>query len=371
MEPHIPHGPLGLYIHVPWCLTRCPYCVFYALPFSREKLNHYLEILHLEKELYLSKIDRDLCSVYFGGGTPSLLSAEQINAILEGLPLQDDAEITLEINPIQVTPQYVNELKSTRVNRLSLGVQSLDDEELMWLGRKHKAADIAAKIKLLRDSGFTNISADFIYGLPHSTEDSVELGIEKMVKLDITHLSCYLLEVHDDSPIKKFKKQIPKDEVLADQYEMIIYMAEQAGFIQYELANFARPGYASKHNMLYWNRDDYLAWGPGAAGYYQRKKYWNPADLDQYEANVLSRKRFPGEINNSIADDEEEYVMMRLRLMEGIKFADYQKRYGQSFGRERVIAHLQDIGMLLADEDGIRLSNLGLFVSNSVISELL
>jgi oxygen-independent coproporphyrinogen III oxidase len=371
VEQNLPHGPLGLYIHIPWCLTRCPYCAFFALPFSREKFERYLLLLNREKQLYLPKIDRPLLSVYFGGGTPSLLSAAQINEILEGLLLQDDAEITLEINPIQVTPQYVKELKSTRVNRLSLGLQSLDDQELIWLGRKHKAADIEPRIKLLQDNGFTNISVDFIYGLPHSTKDGVEANLENILKLPMQHLSCYLLEIYDDSPLKQFITEIPEDEVLADQYHLILRMAESAGFRQYEISNFARPDYQSRHNLLYWNRDDYLALGAGASGYYQRKKYQNHPDLELYEKDLLAGLLFPNGHHNSSRDDAGDYVMMRLRLIEGIRFADYKKRFGMEFGREQAIAKLQDGGLLIADSEGISISPLGLFVSNYVISELL
>lgn len=371
MEQNLPHGPLGLYIHIPWCLTRCPYCAFFALPFKRDDFEHYLDVLNQEKQLYLPQIKRPLTSVYFGGGTPSLLSASQINDILSDLPLSDDAEITLEINPIQLKPQYVQELSATRVNRVSLGTQSMDDEELMLLGRRHKAADIEPGIRLLQEYGFSNISVDFMYGMPHSTEDSVEANLEQMLRLPVQHLSCYLLEIYDDTPFKKYLKKIPKDQVLSDQYDMILHLTEKAGFRQYEISNFALPAYQSTHNMLYWNRDEYLAWGAGATGYYKRIRYSNPPDLQQYERDLASGKLFPNGHKNSKDDDEWDYVMMRLRLSEGIKFADYKKRFGMKFGRDKAIAKLQEAGLLIADGEGIRISRYGLFISNYVISELL
>lgn len=371
MEQNLPHGPLGLYIHIPWCLTRCPYCAFFALPFNRSDFEHYLVVLNAEKQLYLPRIKRPLTSVYFGGGTPSLLSASQINHILSDLPLSEHAEITLEINPIQLSPKYVQALCGTRVNRVSLGTQSMDDEELKLLGRRHKAADIEPGIRLLQEYRFRNISVDFMYGMPHSTEASVEANLEQMLRLPVQHLSCYLLEIYENTPFKKYLKKIPKDQVLADQYHLILRMAESAGFRQYEISNFALPGYQSKHNMLYWNRDDYLAWGAGATGYYEMIKYFNPPDLPQYERDVASGKLFPNGLKNSEDDDEWDYVMMRLRLSEGIRFADYKKRFGMEFGREQAIAKLQDSGLLIADSEGIRISRYGLFVSNYVISELL
>ncbi|HPF09150.1 MAG TPA: radical SAM family heme chaperone HemW [Candidatus Cloacimonadota bacterium] len=371
MESHISPGPLGLYVHIPFCLTRCPYCAFFSLPFSRERFEHYLKILNQEKELYRSMIDRPLRSVYFGGGTPSLMSASQINAILQDMPFEDDAEISLEINPIQVNPQYITELKSTPINRLSLGIQSFNDEDLKWLQRRHKAADIAPRIKLLRDGGFSNISLDYIYGLPNSSLESVRTTLEQMIELEPDHLSSYLLEIYDDSPIVKFRNQIPQDEVLADQYEMICSMLEAAGLRQYEVSNFAREGCQSKHNLLYWKRNDYLAWGAGASGYFQGQKYQNPADLELYEEGVLAHRIFPGAIENTLEDDEWDYTMMRLRLIEGLNFAEYRMRYGRDFGREQAIRKLADSGVLIADTKGIRISPKGLFISNYIISELL
>ena len=369
MEPHLPHGPLGLYIHIPWCLTRCPYCVFFAMPFSRSAFDHYLQILVAEKKLYLPMIDRSLSSVYFGGGTPSLLSGQQIKAIISDLPLQDNAEITLEINPIQINERFLLDLQESGLNRVSLGVQSLIDSELTLLERKHKAADIAPALGLLMDHGYRNVSADLIYGLPNSNIKQLQINLEMMLALPINHLSCYLLELPDTGPLSGYKDQIPDDETLAEQYHLIRKMVEAAGFVQYEISNFARPGHASHHNLLYWHGDDYLAWGASASGHFGSAKYHNPADLEAYESNVRAGTIFPesDEGHNEAAD----YVMMRLRLREGLDFAEYQKRFGQSFGRADSINKLHRLGMLELDDAGIRLSDEALFISNAVIAELL
>lgn len=369
MEPHLPHGRLGLYIHVPWCLTRCPYCVFFALPYSRKAFERYVTTLEQEKALYLPIIDRPLSSVYFGGGTPSLLSATQINAILSGLPLCEDAEITLELNPIQITPVFVQQLASTAVNRISLGVQSLDDTELMLLGRKHKAADIAPAIKLLRDGGFTNLSADLIYGLPNSSAQLLSANLEQFLSLPIEHLSCYLLEISFSCALAHLIGQIPPDEMLAEEYHLIRKMAADAGFAQYEISNFARQGYQSRHNLLYWQGDDYLALGASASGHFGGVKYQNPADIDRHYQNVTAGILFPESDNGRF--EASDYIMMRLRLIEGLNFSEYHKRFGHSFGREAAIRKLQQMGMLEQIKDGIRLSDDALFISNAVIAELL
>jgi len=343
--------------------------VFFALPFSRRAFDRYLQILIEEKSLYLPVIDRPLSSVYFGGGTPSLLSGEQIKAILSDLPLKDNAEITLEINPIQINEPYLKDLQGSGINRISLGVQSLIDSELKLLGRRHMSADIAPALRLLKDHGFENLSADLIYGLPDSKLSQLQTNLEMMLSLPVNHLSCYLLELPDTGPLAGYIDQIPTDDVLAEQYHLIRKMAEAAGFAQYEISNFARPGFASRHNLLYWHGDDYLAWGASASGHFGGAKYHNPADLDAYESNVLAGTIFPesDEGHNEAAD----YVMMRLRLREGLNFAEYQRRFGQSFGRAEIIQKLLKLGMLELDDTGIRLSDEALFISNAVIGELL
>lgn len=369
MEPDFPPCPLGLYVHIPWCISRCAYCVFFAHKYSRSGLQSYLELLSQEKNLYLPYIDRPLNSVYFGGGTPSLLSAGQIKSILHGLVLAKDAEITLEINPLQVNASYVKELATTAVNRLSLGIQSLNDGELQWLTRSHKAAEIAPKIQLLQDAGFENISADLIYGLPHSSLAALEANLQNYWQLPLSHLSCYLLELHEGGALASFIPDLPDDEALALQYELICKRASEAGFVQYEISNFARAGAVSRHNLLYWRSADYLALGASASGHYNGVKYKNPASLEGYAQSVKSAMLWPDADGGEYA--QQDYIMMALRLREGLHFQDYERRFGEPFGRRADIAKLSKLGMLEASEAGIRLSVAALFISNSVIAELL
>ncbi|MFA6691836.1 MAG: radical SAM family heme chaperone HemW [Saccharofermentanales bacterium] len=369
MEPDLPPRPLGLYIHIPWCISRCAYCVFFSETFSRPAFDEYLLQLQREKNLYRDCIQRELSSVYFGGGTPSLLSAAQINTILEGLPLAVNAEISLEVNPLQVNEAFVNDLLLSPVNRISLGIQSLDDTELSWLTRKHKAADIPHKIQLLKEAGYTNISGDFMYGLPQSKVKDVQANLDRMLQLELTHLSCYLLEIHERGPLAGWISKLPKDSTLAKQYDTICRMATEAGFQQYEISNFARPGYQSRHNLLYWKSDDYLAWGASAAGHFQGIRYMNPASLEEYYGCLTAGDLFPNADQG--IHEEMDYIMMRLRLREGLCFSEFKARFGHSFGRNKIVAKLQALGMILVFEDGIRLSDKALFISNSVIGELL
>lgn len=371
MEQNLQTRPLGLYLHIPWCLSHCRYCNFFTLKYGRKAAEAYYRLLLSEKELYLAHGFKELSTIYFGGGTPSLLSAEQISELIAGLPLTPDVEITLELNPIQISPDFLQKLSSTPINRLSLGLQSMLEHELSYLDRQHKASDIPAKIKLLREFGYKNISADLIYGLPDSTLESVKQNLNLFLALPLEHISCYLLEIHDDSELIQDRKRIPSDELLAVQYHTIRRTIQTAGFEQYEISNFARPGYQSRHNLLYWQGDDYLAWGASACGYFQGLRYQNPADLDSYQAMLESGKIF-GRADPQ-ADAEADYIMMALRLLQGMDLATFKSRFGHDFvqGREVKLAQLSKLGLIEPQAGHIRLTPQALFISNAVIAELL
>lgn len=371
MGPHFPLGKiaLGLYIHIPWCISRCNYCVFYTLPFSRAGFEQYYNTLKQEKDLYQRYIDRPLKSVYFGGGTPSLLTAWHINNLLDGLPLAEGCEITLEINPIQISPRFIQELKKSPVNRLSLGIQSFDNNELKLLSRKHRAEDIPPRVKLLLDAGYTNISGDLLYGIPGSTRQQNKENLMRILDLKLPHLSSYLLEIEDDSPLAALRNQVPADEYLAEMYEDICDISAEAGLKQYEISNFALPGFSSQHNLLYWHSQDYLALGASASGRYNGACYQNPASLPGYSANVEKGVVFPE--SDGAKHLETDYIMMRLRLREGIDFGEFTLRFGKSFGRQEHLDKLLALGLIELDEKGFRVADKALFISNSVITELL
>lgn len=371
MEQDLPLGQIGLYIHIPWCLRRCGYCNFFARDFRRQDFEAYYNTLLREKQLYQERGIPALDSVYFGGGTPSLLSGSQISGILKDLPLSPNPEITLEVNPIQITPTFVRELATTPVNRISLGVQSMNDEDLSYLGRRHRAADIAPKVQMLRDSGFTNISADFIYGIPGRTEEDIRRSLELLLALPFTHISCYLLELYEDTPLGKDADKLPGDEACEAQYHMIRSLLSEYGFAQYEISNFARPGSESRHNLLYWEGSSYLAWGASACGFYRGLRYQNPADIDKYH-EYITAGRIYGDLDPD-ADEIKDYIMMRLRLSKGLDLQEFSLRFQQDFlaQREQAVTRLVQLGMLIRDKRTLRLSPQAMFISNAVIAELL
>lgn len=323
------------------------------------------------KELSAQHFTRPLRSVYLGGGTPSLLSAAQINSFLQGLWLDETCEITLEVNPITITKSYVESLNTTAVNRLSLGVQSLMDHELSYLGRKHKAADIEPRIRLLRDGGYHNLSADLIYGIPRSTLQDVEHSLKAIAQLPLEHISTYLLEIEESSPLAKDSALIPEDALLEEMYHLIRERLEDSGFDQYEISNFARKGKSSRHNLLYWQDGDYLAFGASASGYLGGTRYYFPSDIAEYEAMIDSGKILG--ITDDEADEKADYIMMRLRLIEGLSFSEYQARFGEDLqaAKQKEIARLVEQKLIGIDGDRLRILPQALFISNAVISELI
>lgn len=371
MEQDLQARPLGLYIHIPWCLSHCGYCNFFTQAYSRKASDDYFRLLISEKNASLERGLRQLCTVYFGGGTPSLLSAQQISELLSGLPLAPDAEITLEVNPIQITDRFADELHGTPVNRLSLGIQSMRDEELDYLQRKHRAANLPAKVKLLQEAGFHNISGDYIYGLPHSNAESLKMALQPLLDLPLQHISCYLLEIAEDSALAKDIPLLPSDEDLAEQYYLMRRLVSEAGFEQYEVSNFARSGYASRHNLLYWQGDDCLAWGASACGYYEGYRYCHPADMAGYAQRLECGDLFA--VQDPQAAAIPDYIMMRMRLTQGLSLAEFQSRFSQDFraGRQAKLDRLLQLGLIIDDGQSISLAEAALFISNAVIGELI
>ncbi|PKN80380.1 MAG: coproporphyrinogen III oxidase [Candidatus Cloacimonetes bacterium HGW-Cloacimonetes-1] len=367
----------ALYFHIPFCLTKCDYCSFFSTPYRRETLDRYVQNLITEIGLYRQYFAMDTAwtpaTIYFGGGTPSLLSDLQINQILDCFQISATTEITIEINPLQITPEYIQKLAKTPVNRLSIGLQSMHDAELQFLTRRHKACDIAGKIRLCRAEGFDNVSLDLIYGLPGSTIDSVSANIDHYLELEPDHISTYLLTLEHDSIMAQANPTLPADEDLNAQYYQIRRSLIAAGFHHYEISNFARNNHESRHNLIYWTADPYAGLGASAAGWLAPYRYQNPSDLDLYEA-MISAGQIMGEreLIDSVTE-RQDYTIMHLRLLEGIDRADYQARFGVDIVdlyTDR-ITQLQSLGMLNVTPHRVYLSEQALFVSNMVLAELI
>jgi oxygen-independent coproporphyrinogen-3 oxidase len=376
MGTDLPPGPVGVYAHIPFCLTRCDYCSFFSVAYSAGLKREYLAWLRAETESCLALEPRlaQADTFYLGGGTPSLLTSDEINSLLAFFDLDREAEITLEVNPLQLTAEYLDALRSTPVNRLSLGVQSLDDEELAYLTRRHRASGIPEKVRLCREAGFANLSLDLIYGLPGSSTESLGRNLDAFLALEPEHLSCYLLTLEEGSPLLRAgAPALPSDDELSAQYHLIRSVLTTAGYGHYEISNFARPGRESRHNLKYWASRPWLGLGASASGWIPPLRYTNPADLEAYAAQTASGRVFPSAERISPEQLKKDWLMMGLRLLAGIDLQAYRERFGSDPGDDfrPGLQKMLDLGLLVREDNSLRLSPEALFVSNRVIGELI
>jgi oxygen-independent coproporphyrinogen-3 oxidase len=364
-DPLIEH----IYIHVPFCLKKCDYCSFYSEIFSEEVKNKYLTNLTKEIEAYKAHFKIQPRTIYFGGGTPSLLLPEEIESILQRFNTSNTIEATLEINPVSITCEYANKLKQTSINRISLGAQSFVDEELKLLGRLHNSKQIIKAYDHLRAAGFTNISLDLIYGLPRQKKSDLLFSIEKSIELDPEHISTYCLSLDEDVPLFSQKALIPDDETVSEFYYLIRKKLISAGFEQYEISNFARKRFESEHNLCYWKDKFYLGLGPAAAGYIDLFRYTNPADIKKYFQMdlFLNWKKISDE------DHEKEFIFLALRKTKGMNLKDFQFSFKENFllKYEKEIAKYLENKYLEIAGDFIRLTPKSYFISNEIFTEFM
>ncbi|HPR18328.1 MAG TPA: radical SAM family heme chaperone HemW [Candidatus Cloacimonadota bacterium] len=364
-----------IYIHVPFCLSKCGYCSFYSERFAPDLKRKYLRFLQEEIAFCQQKFELKPKTIYFGGGTPSLLSGKEIDAILHNFDLTETREITLEANPVCITPKYTETISQTKINRISLGIQSFDDSELQLLGRLHNGKQAENALRLLRENGFSNLSFDLIYGLPKQTINDLRFSLEKFIELAPPHISTYCLSLEPDVPLYFMKSQIPHDEQVAEFYFLIRETLIDAGYRQYEISNFAQPGMASQHNLCYWNDQFYLGLGPAAAGYLfngnHRIRYTNPADLQEYFQQIEAKIIFPEAEEITETEQEKEFIFLALRKTEGLNLSEFQNKFGENF-REKyklIIEKYQRVKLLELTDEYVKLLPEAYFVSNEILAE--
>lgn len=367
---------LGLYIHIPFCKAKCAYCDFYSLAHSEEKMDAYMAALlrHLE-EVAPRAAGMQVDTVYFGGGTPSYLGAARLCRILQTVlrryDVARDAEITLEANPDSAGDwKELRRLRRAGFNRLSLGVQSTDDALLRRIGRVHTYEQVQQAVKAARQAKFTNLSLDLIYGLPGQTVEDWQRTLADAVALGPEHLSCYGLKLEEGTPLWQQRQTLtlPDDDAQADMYLYTVAALGEMGYEQYEISNFAKPGKASRHNLKYWNMEEYAGFGPGAHSDFGGVRYGYVRDIDSYIAGklVLSESE-----NDSTLARDYEYVMLSLRTAAGIDRQTFEKRYRQRFQpMETLFEQYEKAGLALPTEGGWRLTPKGFLVSNSIIAAL-
>ncbi|MCM1133143.1 MAG: radical SAM family heme chaperone HemW [Ruminococcus flavefaciens] len=360
---------LGIYIHVPFCGRKCRYCDFYSVCYSKQQAESYCRAVLRNIRHYADK-NTTVDTVYFGGGTPTLLSAEQIAGFIGEIKncfnLAVNAEITIEANPCTLTPKKLSELREAGINRLSVGVQSLNSDELDFLGRTHTAERAIKAVLDAEKAGFNNISCDLMIALPGQTAEKLKNSIDILTSLPVNHISAYILKIEENTPFNcpEIRDIMPDDDKTADLYLTMVDELKQKGFSQYEVSNFARQGFESRHNCRYWKCLDYLGIGPASHSCFMGKRFAVKPDLQAFIDSPVQ----PVEITDESPCGFEEYAMLRLRLAEGLNLSDVESHRSDIVKK---ITPLLRAGYIKYDGENIALTETGFLMSNSVIEYLI
>ena len=378
----------GIYVHIPFCKSRCIYCGFYSTV-AHQQRQRYVDAVCREWQLRCSELTEPVDTIYIGGGTPSLLAEAQLTQLLATLPTQSAKEsapsvkgpipnvkeITIECNPDDVSSQYAAALSQLPVNRVSMGVQTFDDDRLRFLHRRHTAAQVPQAVQRLRDAGITNISIDLMYGFPGETLSDWEHDIDAALELGVEHLSAYCLMVEEGTPLyekmrneENEKMRECDEETERKMYEMLIDRLTAAGYEHYEISNFARPGYRSRHNSSYWHDVPYIGLGAAAHSYDLISRQWNVSDIWQY-MDSIERGIIPCE--REVLDDDTHYndrITVALRTSDGLDLRTLSDRHRRYCLREAQ-PFISD-GLLRLNGDRLTLTRQGLFVSDMVMAAL-
>ena len=381
----------GIYLHIPFCKSRCSYCDFATDVYrNAETVERYVNALLKEisnfkfqisdKQSKIQNLESEIETVYFGGGTPSLLSAKQLEKIFDTIyknfSVDENAEITLEMNPATVSLEKLKNYKSLGVNRASFGVQTFNDRALKILARGHDANDARNTFKLLRKANFQNISFDLIAGLPNQTLKDWEQNLDKALKMNPEHLSLYLLEIHQGTPlaeqIRSNRQPFPDEDLVGEMYELMLEKTSANGYAQYEISNFCQSGFESKHNNKYWLSAPVYGFGVSAHSFDGENRRWaNVPDTAKYVELIESGKTAICE-NNILSEKETtaEFAFLRLRLAEGLNLPDYKQKFGVDLQKKyhEDFARFEEFGLIEFDKDFMRLTKKGFVYSNEVFS---
>ena len=365
--------PTSAYVHIPFCTQICYYCDFSKVFIKNQPVDSYLE--HLLQEFHFYDIQK-LRTLYIGGGTPTALSAPQLELLLDGLTKNLDLsvleELTIEANPGDLDADKIAVLKNSAVNRVSLGVQTFDDKMLKKIGRSHLEKDIYENIDRLKLAGFDNISIDLIYALPGQTMDQVKDNVAKAIALDIPHMSLYslILENHTVfmNRMRRGKLPLPKEELEAEMFEYIIAELERAGFEHYEISNFSKPEFESRHNLMYWDNAEYYGIGAGASGYVDGVRYKNHGPIRHYLKAVEEGNARITEEHLTLREQMEEEMFLGLRKKSGVSMARFEEKFERSFQElyGDIVKDLIQQGLMQLDGDRVRMTKRGLFLGDTV-----
>ncbi len=361
----------GLYIHIPFCARKCLYCDFYSKPNNMQEIDEYvknmLEIITSYSKIYSNK---EFDTVYIGGGTPSVIGTDNLVKIILYakqcfnivLP-----EITIEMNPRSALDIDFNALSKVGVNRISLGVQSANENELKLLGRIHSNNDVTKAVEKIKQSGINNISLDLMVGISQQTSESLIKSINFCIKQNPTHISAYILKVEENTPYKKLAPQLnlPDEDTQAELYNIMQEYLQKNGYNQYEISNFSLKGFESRHNLKYWECDEYLGLGPSAHSMMEGKRFYFPRNIQSFYRNET--------IDDGNGATAEEFIMLQLRLKKGLLFSDYKNNFNASFPDKciKIAEKYSKYNLTNVTPQGISLTPKGFLVSNPIIAEIL
>jgi oxygen-independent coproporphyrinogen III oxidase len=366
----------SLYIHVPFCVRKCRYCAFYSVPGSIDIQQQFTAAARRELSMYAHQ--DPFRTIFFGGGSPSAMEESLLLELVRwaGSQLQSEGEFTVEVNPGQTSLKLFQQLKACGVNRISIGAQSFDDKELKFLGRIHTAADIDRCITDARNAGFTNIGLDLIFALPGSILQTWQKTLRRAIELEPRHISAYSLTYERDTPLVQSLNngQIERvdEEIDRQMYELTIDTLQSAGLIQYEISNFARPGFECRHNLRYWQNQLYIGLGPAAASWYNGKRTENVADLEKWLQSI-NKGLFAYEDEQSLSAEEItcETAVLNLRTRFGINPVEFQQQTGydmQKLFAEPIKQHLKD-GLLEWHQNRLRLTRQALPIADKILCD--
>ena len=358
----------NVYIHIPFCKQKCGYCSFVSFP-KLEMKNKYLAALRQEI-LYYYKQEK-LNTLYFGGGTPSLLTTTEIKEIIKMFQIDEKTEITVEINPETVDYNYLCALKNIGVNRISIGCQTFDDKILETIGRIHNSNQVKLMVKQAFDAGFKNISLDLIYGLPNQTVDGFESDLTQAINLGVHHISLYGLKIEEGCAFyNNTPDNLPDEDSQADMYLKAIEITKKHGFEHYEISNFAKKNYYSKHNLNYWNNNSYYGFGVAAHGYIDGVRYANTSNINDFIKNSLTNRE-----EKLLTDNEkqEEEIFLGFRKISGIDTKLFNEKYKINFDKKykTTLKKYLASGHIIKTQNGYKLSTEGIMVSNYILADFL
>ena len=362
---------IGIYLHIPFCDGKCPYCDFYSLKGDERRYDEYAAKLSKQLEYFANSTGRTADTLYIGGGTPSVIGGERIAGLIKksreffGL---ENAEITVECNPRSANGDFFEKIAAEGANRVSVGMQSASEKELQLLGRRHRAEDAAKTVEAARKAGIENISLDLMIGTPEQTTESLLESAEFCIEQGVKHISAYMLKIEEGTRFdcEDIVSRCPDSDETAEMYEQLCQKLEENGFARYEISNFAKYGFESRHNTKYWRCEEYLGLGPAAHSFLNGRRSYYPRLIEKFLSDETPQPIYDGE-----GGSFEEFVMLGLRLSEGVDLAELARRYSNDSINKNQLELLKKNGFLTENEGRLALTTKGVLVSNEVISRLL